>query len=157
MVIGFLHNSRRLQASAETRLHQTVIGGRVCAPGKANKGCAIQVANSEPRLPGHGVPFRHGEYYVVLRYRPLIQFFAQRGHANDETRIKSARPDGFHLQKGHHGNGCQFSVWLLLPEPAKRLRNDAMPRNTFHKSHPEGTGLAARHALGAPDGLLHFL
>ncbi len=100
MVIGFLHNSRRLQASTETRLPQTVIGGRVCAPGKANKGCVIQVTKSEPRLPGHGMPFRHGEYYLVLHYRPLIQFFAQCRHANDETRIKPARPDGFHLREG---------------------------------------------------------
>lgn len=100
MVIGFLHNSRRLPASTETRLHQTVISGRVCAPGKANKGHPIQITQLEPRLPGRGMPFRHGEYYLVLRYWPLIQFFAQCEHANDETRIKPARPDGFHLREG---------------------------------------------------------
>src|SRR5579863_4235331 len=77
MVIGFLHDSRRLQASTETRLHQTVIGGRIYAPGKANKLHAIQIAKLEPRLPGDGMSFRRSEYYLVLRYWLLIQFFAQ--------------------------------------------------------------------------------
>src|SRR5580658_9181732 len=76
MVIGILHNSRRLQTSMETRLHQTVIGGRVSAPGKANKRHASQIAQLDPRLPGEGMSFRRSEYYLVLHYRLLIQFFA---------------------------------------------------------------------------------
>ena len=157
MVIRFLHNSRRLQASTETRLHQTVIGGGVCAPGKANKWGIIQVLKSYLRLRRHGMPFRHSKYYLVLRYRPLIKFFTQHSKANDETSIKPARPDGLHLREGEHGNGCQFSAGLPLTEPAKRVRNDAMPRNAFHKSHPQGTCLAARYALCAPNGFLNFL
>jgi len=100
MVIGFLHISRRLQASMETRLHQTVIGGRVSAPGKANKRHASQIAQLDPRLPGEGMSFRRSEYYLVLHYRLLIQFFAQCVAAHDKTRIKPARPDGFKLREG---------------------------------------------------------
>ena len=100
MVIGFLHNSRRLQASMETRLHQTVIGGRVSAPGKANKRHASQIAQLDPRLPGEGMSLRRSEYYLVFHYWLLIQFFIQCVDANDETRIKPARPDGFHLREG---------------------------------------------------------
>ena len=100
MVIGFLHNSRRLQASMKTRLRQTVISDRVSSPGKANKGHAIQIAQLEPRPPGQEMSLRHSEYNFVLHYWSLIQFFAQFVDADDKTRIKPARPDGFHLRKG---------------------------------------------------------
>ena len=100
MVIGFLHNPRRFQAPAGTRLHQAVIGRRVRPTRKANKGHVIQVLQSEFRLSGQRMPFRRCEHNPLLCNQPLIQFFAQCAHADYEARIKSARPDSFYLSEG---------------------------------------------------------
>jgi len=99
---------------------------------------------------------RRGQDYLVHRSPPLLQVLAQSGHANDESGIEPARPNGVHLREGQHGNWNQFSVRLLLTEPAKGFRDDAMPADTLHKSNPKGAGQSPGHLPRAPSGLLNF-
>ena len=110
MIIGFLHDPRGFQAPPVTRIHELVVGERIRPAGEADKGDIFQVTQPKPSLPGQEMAIRRGQDYLVHRSPPLLQVLAQSGHANDESGIEPARPNGVHLREGQHGNWNQFSV-----------------------------------------------
>jgi len=156
VIIGFLHDPRGFQAPPVTRIHELVVSERIRPAGEADKGDIFQVTQPKPSLPGQEMALRRGQDDPVLRDPPLLQLFAQPGHADDESGIEPADPNGFRLGERQHGDGNHFRVRLPLVEPAKSLGNDAMPRNTLHESNPKGAAQSPGRLLRAPSGLLNF-
>jgi hypothetical protein len=101
-------------------------------------------------------PWR-SKHHFVLCDGLMIQFFTEFSPRSNESCVELAGLHGFDLWKRQHGSRDELSVWLLLPESAKRFRDNTVPRNTLHKAYSKGASLAASHAFSATDGLLSFL